>query len=355
MNRRIAAIAAAGAGAGAYLAYRWLWPGYQFEDRTVVITGGSRGLGLVLARQLARRGARLAICARDPDELALAYDELSRTGARIVAVECDLKDPARIREFLAVVRQRLGPIDVLINNAGIIGVGPLEEQTLEDFELAMQTHFWATVHTCLEVIPEMKARGAGRIVNISSFGGKVAVPHLLPYTASKFAVTGFSNGLRAVLAEHGIVVNTVCPGLMRTGSHIQAEFKGQHEKEYRWFSIGNAIPGFSISAESAARKIIRGVELGQAEVLFTLPAKAAVLVNAIFPGLISSAMKAANRFLLPEPGGVGPQRVKGYASREATPSSLTAISDKASARNNEIRTGIPSPPPLPVAGQTSAP
>ena len=352
MNR-IATLGAIGAGA-AYFAYRRFWPGYRFQDKNVVITGGSRGLGLVLARHLARRGARLAICARDPDELAFAYDELARKGTRVVAVECDLKDPDRIREFIAVARQRLGPIDVLINNAGIIGVGPLEEQTLEDFELAMQTHFWASVHTCLEVIPEMKARKSGRIVNVSSFGGKVAVPHLLPYTASKFAVTGFSNGLRAELAEHGIVVTTVCPGLMRTGSHLHAEFKGQHEKEYRWFSIGNAIPGFSVSAESAARKILRGIELGDAEVLFTLPAKAAVLVNAIFPGLVSAAMKAANRFLLPEPGGVGSQRVKGYASRKATPSMLTALSDQASARNNEIRSGIPIPPPLPVAGQPAA-
>jgi short-subunit dehydrogenase len=352
MNR-VAKLAAAGA-ASAYFAYRRFWPGYRFQDKNVVITGGSRGLGLVLARQLARRGARLAICARDPDELAVAYDELVQDGTRVVAAECDLKDPARIREFIAVARQRLGPIDVLINNAGIIGVGPLEEQTLGDFELAMQTHFWATVHTCLEVIPEMKARGCGRIVNISSFGGKVAVPHLLPYTASKFAVTGFSSGLRAELAEHGIVVITVCPGLMRTGSHLHAEFKGQNEKEYRWFSIGNAIPGFSISAESAARKIIRGVELGDAEILFTLPAKAAVLVNAIFPGLISAAMKAANRFVLPEPGGVGPQSMKGYASRKATPSTLTTLSDTASARNNELHSGIPSPPPLPVAGQAAA-
>ncbi len=350
MNR-LATLAAAGA--GALLASRWLRPGYDFRGRNVLITGGSRGLGLVLARELAALGARLAVCARDPDELANAYDELARTGTRVVAVECDVTDRDRVREFVAVARQRLGPIDVLVNNAGLIGVGPLEEMRVEDFELSLKAHLWACVYTCMEVIPEMKARGEGRIANISSFGGKVAVPHLLPYCAGKFALSGFSTGLRAELARYGIVVTTVYPGLMRTGSHIQAEFKGQHEKEYRWFSIGNAIPGLSMSAEKAARQILRGVALGDAEVVLTLPAKAAILAQALCPNLVAAAEALVNRYLLPDPGGVGPARVKGYASRGATPSVLTALSDRASGRNNEVRVGVPadaslaSPPPLP--------
>jgi NAD(P)-dependent dehydrogenase (short-subunit alcohol dehydrogenase family) len=345
MNR-LASLAAAGA--GAYLAFRWLRPMYDFRGKNVLVTGGSRGLGLVLARELARRGARLAICARDPDELAAAYDELARIGPRVLAAECDVTDRPRVQEFVAVARQRLGSVDVLINNAGIIGVGPIEDMRLEDFELSMRTHLWANLYTCLEVIPEMKARGTGRIINITSFGGKVAVPHLLPYTVGKFAHVGLSKGLRAELLRHGVVVTTVCPGLMRTGSHIQAEFKGRHEKEYRWFSIGNAIPGFSMSVERAARKILDASAHGDAEIVLTLPAKVAVIVNAIFPGLISAVAAAANRFILPEPGGIGPQRMKGYASRGQTPDAATALSDRASARNNEVRPGITPPPPLPT-------
>jgi NAD(P)-dependent dehydrogenase (short-subunit alcohol dehydrogenase family) len=341
MNR-LATLAAAGV--GAYYLYRALRPGYDFRGKNVLITGGSRGLGLVLGRQLTRAGANLAICARDPDELGRAFEQLTTTGARVVAAECDITDPARVREFVAVARQRLGPIDVLINNAGVIGVGPLETQRVEDFELAMKTHFWATLYFCLEVIPEMKARQTGRIVNITSFGGRVAVPHLIPYCASKFAQVGLSDGLRAELARFGVTVTTVCPGLMRTGSHLQAEFKGRHEEEYSWFALGAGMPGLSINAERAARQILRGVALGDAEVVVTLPAKLAIIARALFPNLVQCVSAAVNRFALPEAGGVGPLRVKGYASRGKLPEALTTLNDAAAPENNELPA---TPPPVP--------
>src|SRR5204863_5194639 len=120
--------------------------------------------------------------------------------------------------------------------------------------------------TTLSVLPAMRRQGEGRIVNISSIGGKIAVPHLLPYDASKFALTGFSEGLRAELLKDGIYVTTVCPGLMRTGSPRNADFKGQHEAEYAWFSIGDSLPGMSMSAEAAAERIVTAFRQGEAEV-----------------------------------------------------------------------------------------
>lgn len=345
MNR-LATLAAVGA--GAYLASRWLRPGYDFRGKHVLITGGSRGLGLVLARELAARGARLSLCARDPDELTAAFQELSAAGAAVTAVECDVTDRDRVREFVAVARRRLGPVDVLVNNAGVIGVGTFEDTRDEEFELSLKTHLYAPLWFTQEVVPEMRARRAGRVVNVSSFGGKVAVPHMLPYVAGKFALVGFSHGLRAELAKDGIVVTTVCPGMTRTGSHLQAEFKGQHDKEFRWFASGLSVPGFSQSAEGAARAILRAVALGDAEVVLTVPAKLAVLANAVAPGLVSGLAALTNRYVLPVPGGVGPERVKGYASRGKTPALLTALPDRAAARNNEVRPGVPTPPPLPT-------
>ena len=142
-----------------------------------------------------------------------------------------------------------GFIDILVNNAGVMAVGPLESQTIEDFQQAMDTMFWGPVRSTLATLPAMIQRRHGRIVNISSIGGKVSIPHLLPYSCAKFAVTGFSEGLHAEVKKYGVHVLTVVPGLMRTGSHLNAEFRGKHEQEYGWFALSGTNPLTSISAQ----------------------------------------------------------------------------------------------------------
>jgi len=346
MNR---SLMLAAAGVGGYLAWQALRPRYDFRGKSVVVTGGSRGLGLVLARQLASRGANLAICARDPDELSRAYDELAQTGARVIAVECDITVRERVQEFIAVARQRLGGIDVLVNNAGTIGVGPVEEMRDEDYERSLKTHLWAPLWMIEAVLPEMKARKSGRIVNISSIGGKIAVPHLLPYTVGKFALVGLSNGLRAELAKDGITVTTVCPGLMRTGSPYNAEFKGRHREEFAWFTLGDSIPGVSQGAERAARKILDACARGDAEVVLGWPFKLAVAVQGLAPALMIDSWALINKYILPAPGGVGPHRVKGHHSQGLLPRAVTFLTDRAAAANNEAPTSATAPPPIPQA------
>lgn len=329
-------------GAGGYLAYRALKPRYDFRDKHVVVTGGSRGLGLVMARRLAGAGARLSICSRDEAELARAVYDLTRHGTSVVAAECDATDRGQLREFLTVARGKNGPVDVLINNAGVIQVGPVEDMRVVDFENALLTHFWAALFAVAEVVPEMKRRGTGRIVNIASIGGKVAIPHLLPYTASKFALVGLSNGLRVELARHGIVVTTICPGLMRTGSHLNADFKGRNEEEYAWFAAGGGLPGFSMNAERAARKIIDACACGDAEVVLGLPAKVAVAAQTLFPNLTADLLALVNRWIMPGPGGIGTAMRKGMDSRGRLPGVVTTLTDRAAMENNEVRaaTGV---------------
>ncbi len=182
----------------------------------------------------------------------------------------------------------------------------------------------------------MRQQRGGRIVNISSIGGKVAVPHLLPYCAGKFALTGLSEGLRAELREDGILVTTVIPGLMRTGSPRNALFKGQHRAEYAWFTLGDSLPGLSMSAERAARQIIDAFRHGEAEVTLTLPAWLAARFHGLFPGLTADILSVVHR-LLPAPGGVGQQRVKGKDSSSwAAPSVATTLTERAAQRNNEV-------------------
>ena len=303
----------------------------------VLITGGSRGLGLVLARELAREGARIAICARDATELERAREDLAARGADVLAVPCDLTKRAQVEELVNDVRTHFGRVDVLINNAGVIQVGPLDVMTLEDYEEAMRTHYWGPLYAILAVLPGMRERGEGRIVNISSVGGKISVPHLLPYSASKFALTGLSEGLRPALAREGVYVTTVCPGLMRTGSPPNASFKGQHRAEYAWFSISDALPVISISAERAACRIIAAFKRGDAETVVSLPTKLAVTFYSLFPGLGADAMGMIER-LLPGPDGAGTETRLGVESQsELSPSVLSTLGDRAALRNNELR------------------
>src|SRR5205807_6576097 len=184
----------------------------------------------------------VAIIARDPDELMRAKTDLVPRGGKVLTIECDLLDTGQIQSAVRQIIDRFGKIDILINNAGIIEVGPIEHMTPEDFERAMRVHFWAPFELISQIVPEMRIWGGGRIVNISSIGGKVAVPHMAPYCASKFALTGFSDSIRAELATENIFVTTVAPGMMRTGSHVHAKFKGDHESEYAWFASASVLP-----------------------------------------------------------------------------------------------------------------
>lgn len=331
----------AAAGAGAYFGLRALARAaraFDLRGRVVLITGGSRGLGLVMAREFAGRGARLALCARDPDELQQAVGELQRDGADVIGVPCDVTRREEVERMVGAVRRHFGRVDVLVNNAGVIEVGPMEVMTLDDYEEAMRTHFWGPLYTTLAVVDEMRQRRCGRILNVTSIGGKVAVPHLLTYAASKFALVGFSEGLRAELAKDGVRVTTAVPGLMRTGSPRNATFKGQNRLEYAWFSIGDSLPGASMSARRAARRLVDAVRWGEAEVVLSLPAKLAVLFHGNFPGLTSDLLGVINR-ALPGPGGIGTARARGADSQSrVSPSVLTTLTERAARENNE--TGV---------------
>jgi len=327
-----------GAAAGtAWLLWRRLTEApISLGGRVVVITGGSRGLGLVLAREFAAHGCRLAICARDAEELERARRDLVERGADVYAAVCDVADEPRVRAFLSDVVARYGRVDVLVNNAGIIQVGPLETMSAQDFRHALDVNFFGALHTTLAVMPLMIRRHAGRIVNITSIGGKVAVPHLLPYDCAKFAAVALSEGTRAELARHGIKVTTVVPGLMRTGSPPNALFKGKASLEYTWFALGDATPLTATSAERAARRIVEATRRGEAEVTLTWQARALRLVAGVLPGALADGLGAVNR-LLPEPGGIGSAQLRGRDVANAlTRSPVTALLRRAARRNNEL-------------------
>ena len=296
----LAALAAALAFAGAR---RLLARDTDLFGTVAIVTGGSRGLGFLIARELARDGARLAICARDADELERARLDLERHGAEVVAIRCDVADPVAAAALVEETERRLGPVDILVNNASIIQVAPIDVLGIKDFQQALAVNFWGTVHPTLAALPAMRARGRGCIVNITSIGGKVSVPHLLPYSAAKFATVGFSEGLAAEVAKDGVRVITVVPGLMRTGSYLHAEFEGRAPAEFTWFALGSTLPGVSMDAERAARRIVRAIRRREVEPILSLPAQVLARVHGLFPGVVVGALALVNR-LLPRSGGV---------------------------------------------------
>jgi short-subunit dehydrogenase len=308
----------------------------DLRGKSVLITGGSRGLGLALAEEFARHGVRLVICARNERELERARQRLAVQGAEVLAIPCDITKREQVQDLVQQAVQQYGKIDILVNNAGIITVGPLAAQTLNDYEESMSTMFWGPVYATLAVLPQMRERKKGCIVNISSIGGKVSIPHLLPYSCAKFALTGFSEGLHAELAKEGISVVTVNPGLMRTGSPVNAFFKGEHHAEYTWFSISDSLPMLTISAKRAAQQIVCAAQTGQAEVTLGFPAKILAFLHGLFPGMIIKVLAIANR-LLPGPGKAeGLDRSIGRASQTSLSRSfLTTLGQRAAENYNE--------------------
>lgn len=285
------------------LAIKLLRPTMDLQGKVALITGGSRGLGFCLADELGQRGCRLALCARNEEELESAREKLSEKGFEVAIFPCDVSHESEIAPLVSRVLDQFGRVDILVNNAGIIKVGPLDSFEHADFEQAMNTMFWAPANLTLAVLPVMKRQNGGSIVNITSVGGRVSVPHLLPYCCAKFAFVAFSNGLNAELHREGLHGLTVVPGLMRTGSYLNAQFTGRAEREFAWFGILGNLPGCSVSASYAARRIVNALQHRSHNCTISLPAKALIRFEACAPELTQALLGAVNRYLMPSSDG----------------------------------------------------
>ncbi len=283
------------------------------EGAVIVITGSSRGLGFAIASRFAERPVRLVLAARNLDELQQAQQSLLSKHPHlrpedIHLVAADLAKPENCQRLIEESFTRFGRIDVLVNNAGIIHVGPLEAMTTEIFEHTMRINFLAAMQTTWAALPRLLAqtpaagwRNRAAIVNISSIGGKMAVPHMLPYTGPKFALTGFSEGLYAEVKGKGIHVLTVCPGLMRTGGEDHAIFHGNIEAEQAWFKLSAKTPGMSTTPEHAARKIFDALAESRSEVTIEWKAYLAARFAGLFPGAMQRLNHLTNDYILPKP------------------------------------------------------
>lgn len=307
-----------------------------------LVMGASRGLGLLIARELLERDHRVVICSRTPADLAAARDQLLalRPDARVEVRACDVSDRSAVVGLVEDVEASMGPVEVLVTVAGVIQVGPAEAMTFEHFDASLGTMLHGPINITLPVLERMRARGHGRIGTITSIGGEVTPPHLWPYAVAKSGAVAFSEGLAAELAGTGVTATTVVPGLMRTGSHERAHFTGQAEKEFAWFGPAASLPGLTMSADRAARRIVDAVLAGDVRCELTPLTVIGVRFRGLLPGTTTRMMGLASR-LLPSAAGPG-GTVEGRDAQRRLGSvgssvvhALTTLGRRAAERNNE--------------------
>jgi short-subunit dehydrogenase len=343
--RGLAAAAAAGAAAAVLRGTRR--PADDLDGEVALVTGASRGLGLLLARELGRNGCPLVLCARDGAELERAAGRLRADGAQLITVTGDITDEGMAQQLVDAAVKQYGRLDILVNNAGIIQVGPVESTGPAQYEAALAAMAMAPVRLALTALPVMQQQAHGRIVTIASIGGKVSVPHLLPYSTAKFAAVGFSEGLRAELGAGPVTVTTVVPGLMRTGSHLQAQFTGNQDEEFTWFALGASLPLVSMDAERAAAQIIAAVRERRPEIILTPAGQLAARAAGVWPGLTAAVLHVAAQVGLPAPDGnqdAAPGRSLRPAISPAAFRRLTALGRHAARALNEAAAGNGSRP-----------
>jgi NAD(P)-dependent dehydrogenase (short-subunit alcohol dehydrogenase family) len=224
-------------------------------------------------------------------------------GAPVLADVCDLRNAEQARTFIQRVEQELGPVQVVVANAATIEVAPIETLTPDDFQAAMREIFGSAVNVTLAALPHLQARQRGTVALITSIGGRLGVPHLAPYTAAKFAEVGFGEALQAEVAKDGIRVLTVAPGLMRTGSHWHATFKGRPAEELAWFGTSAVSPLISIDADRAARRVVSAIAHGDRYLVLTPAAMLGAWMHDRAPELWSALFSVVGRLLPRAPEG----------------------------------------------------
>src|SRR5436305_459519 len=239
----------------------------------ILITGASQGIGMALAEAAAARGAKVLAAARNADLLAQLAERVRARGGTVETVQADVTIPADRQKLADVAVTHFGGLDILVNNAGIGATGHFADVSPDRMRKIFEVNFFGVTETTRVLLPLLKMGKQPAIVNISSIAGKRGIPARSEYSASKFAVQGFSEALRAELGKDGIDVLLVCPGLTQTNfSHNMLEQKALVKLDH--------LRGMT-SAQVAA-KTLRAIERGKNEITLTLQAKLIALVSRFF-------------------------------------------------------------------------
>jgi NAD(P)-dependent dehydrogenase (short-subunit alcohol dehydrogenase family) len=254
----------------------------KVRGTTVVITGATSGIGRETALEFTRAGAKVVVAGRRAERLRELVSEIEAKGGEALAVCTDVAEQAQVETLIEKTLERFGRVDTLINNAGVGIAAKFDEQSLEDFKRVMEVNFWGAVYACKVVVPQMKQQtGGGVIINVSSIMGKRGMPFETAYCASKFALAGFSEALRAELMSTGIDVSTIFPGAVETEIFEAAANQTGLE-------IPNNLPKFP--ARELAKLIVQDARFPQPEIVMALDALAINFFNKLAPGLMDLAL-----------------------------------------------------------------
>jgi NAD(P)-dependent dehydrogenase (short-subunit alcohol dehydrogenase family) len=278
----------------------------ELAGAVAVVTGGARGLGYAIAQELAAEGCKLALCGRDGDVVERAVEALRERGSEVVGCACDASDEAQVQEFFDQVLAYYGRVDLLINNAGQCFVGPATDLEAADVERALRHIFWVQFRPTMAVLPHMRRRGSGRIVSVTSIGGKLPTPHQAAYAAGKFAATGWAETLAIELRKEGIELSVVTPPPLQNGAPLHAHFNGQAEQEYLWFAHALSSPWTASPTRRAARAVVNAARYGDAERAVSFSSWLPSRLHGMAPNVMSRALSRLDR-ALPPPSPPGQQ------------------------------------------------
>jgi NAD(P)-dependent dehydrogenase (short-subunit alcohol dehydrogenase family) len=271
----------------------------KLEGKVAVVTGAGSGIGRETALALGAKGCRLALCDVNQDSLDELSAELEAAGVLVTTHRVDVADKAQMESFASDVVAAHGAAHVLVNNAGVTVIAAFEDQSLEDFEWIVGVNFWGMVYGCKFFLPHLKAAGEGHIVNLSSVFGIIAPPLQTSYVATKFAVRGFSESLRAELVDHKIGVTSVHPGTIQTNIVRDARLLTTSEAVRN--NTQRLFDRLGTSPDVVATRVVKAIEYNSPRVLITTETRVADALKRFMPATTDGIVARVFKRINPEP------------------------------------------------------